>query len=345
MYRKFISAIGKGSVYIVAFVIGIFFSFAWFKVNFINPLNSKATQEVTFIVQKDQSPTTIFKELEKQQIVRRWYSLGLFAKIKFSADSQLKILAGEYGLSPSNTPKEILDILLSGKIIQHPLTIAEGLTLNEIAAVVEKSGLATSDDIKRAYKNPNILAKYQIPSNTVEGYLFPETYNFSKPTNGEQIVSRLIDEGKKKLNDRLRGWQERAKEISFKPYDVIILASIVEKETADPTERRKIASVFHNRLRIGMPLQSDPTVIYGIDNFNGNITKEDLKRPSPYNTYLNTGLTPTPICNPGMDAIRAVLFPEDTDFLYFVGKGDGSHQFSKTYKEHQEAVNRFQKSL
>ena len=185
--------------------------------------------------------------------------------------------------------------------------------------------------------------KLSIPSLTPEGFIFPETYSFSRPVTAHEIVERIVEEGRKRLDERLKGWKERGQQLGFNPYQVLVLASIIEKETGKPEERGVISSVFHNRLRIAMPLQSDPTVIYGIQNFDGNLTKEHLKTPGPYNTYLNTGLPPTPICNPGLDAIKAAVYPEDTDYLYFVGKGDGSHQFSATYKEHQRAVDNFQR--
>ena len=159
------------------------------------------------------------------------------------------------------------------------------------------------------------------------------------------MVKRMVAEWKTQLDSKIPGWRERASELGFSTIQMMTLASIIEKETGDKNERAIISSVFHNRMRIGMPLQSDPTVIYGKKDFTGNLTKEDLKTPTPYNTYINTGLPPTPICNPGIESIKAALFPQDTDFLYFVARGNGTHQFSAMYKDHVAAVNQFQTGL
>lgn len=342
-YRKFIVLVGKNGTYILAFLFGVVLASLWFKVNFMRPAIPGSTEQVSFEIAKGSTPSAIFEELEKKNLVKHSYALSFFGKFKKNQAGQLNIMAGEYSLSPGLTPKEILNILVGGKIVQHPITIPEGFNKNDIAKLIVESKLASAEDVKKAMSNNALFAKAGIPSNSPEGYLFPETYNFSRPVTAEQILARIIDEGQKRIDERLKGWKEKAKDIGFKPYEVLIIASIIEKETGYEEERRTIASVIYNRLRLEMPLQSDPIVIYGIPNFNGNLTKEDLKTPGLYNSYVNSGLPPTPICNPGLKSIEAALFPEDSDFLYFVGKGDGTHQFSVTYKEHQQAVNQYQK--
>ncbi len=342
-YRKLIILVGRNGTFILAFLFGVILASLWFKVNFMRPVLPGCTDQVSFEIAKGSTPNAIFEELEKKNLVKHAYALSFFGKFKKNQAGQLNILAGEYSLSPGLTPKEILNILVGGKIVQHPITIPEGFNKNDVAKLIAESELVSMDDVKKAMNNNAIFAKMGIPSNSPEGYLAPETYNFSRPVTADQIILRIIEEGQKRLDERLKGWKEKAKELGFRPYDILIIASIIEKETGYEEERRTIASVIYNRLRLEMPLQSDPIVIYGISNFNGNLTKEDLKTAGPYNSYVNSGLPPTPICNPGIKSVEAALFPEDTDYLYFVGKGDGTHQFSATYKEHQQAVNQYQK--
>lgn len=344
LLRRVLAALGRFGVYVIAFVIGLGAVSAWFKSNFLAPISPGSTEFVQFEVPKGANLQTVAEELEKQHLVRKAFSISLQRFVQSDPERLNNIKWGEYSLSPGMTPKKILETIVNGKLVEHPVTIPEGVNLSDVAQIIAKTGLTTVDEVKSAMASRSLLLEMEIPALSAEGYLAPETYNFSRPVTADQIVGRIIQEGSKRRDDGLRGWKDRAKELGFTPYQMMILASIVEKETAKPEERGTIASVFHNRLRIGMPLQSDPTVIYGISNFNGNLTKDDLKNPGPYNTYLNTGLPPTPICNPGLDSLRAVLYPDDTDYLYFVAKGDGSHHFSATYKEHQAAVNTYQKA-
>jgi len=341
MFRNFLSAIGRVGGYLLAFVLGVVLVHAWFKAHFLEPVDASNAQPALFEVSKGSNLKGIAEDLEKRSLIKHWYSVYYLSK--FKPDSgQLKILAGEYEIAPSFTPSKILEVLTSGKIVQHPITIPPGLTINDVAEIVAKSGLVPIDAIKQAMNDRNLMLQLDVPALIPEGYLFPETYNFSRPISAEQIISRIVEEGKQKMDEGIRNWKDRAKELGFTPYEAMTLASIIEKETGKPEERGLIASVFHNRLRIGMPLQSDPTVIYGIPNFNGNLTKEDLKTAGPYNTYQNTGLPPTPICSPSLLSLKAALYPDDSEFLYFVSRGDGSHHFSATYKEHAQAVANFQ---
>ena len=342
MIRKLFSILGKVGPYLVAFAIGVIVVHTGFKSRFVTPVQPGSAEKVFFEIPQKANMDSISRNLEERGLLRHWYSVYLLSKLK--GEEKLNILAGEYELSPGMTPSQILNHLLSRQIVQHGITIPEGVNVFDVIQIIGRSGLVTEEDVRRVVSDRTLMVKLDIPALTPEGFLAPETLQFSKPVTAEQIVTRFVEEGKKRIDDRLKDWKARAKELGFTPYQAIILASVVEKESAKPEERTIVSSVFHNRLRIGMPLQSDPTVIYGLmPNFSGNITKDDLKRPGPYNTYLNTGLPPTPIANPSPEAIHAVLYPDDTDFLYFVAKGDGSHHFSATYKEHQAAVQNFQR--
>jgi UPF0755 protein len=181
---------------------------------------------------------------------------------------------------------------------------------------------------------------YPIKSKTLEGFLFPETYKFSKASTEKTILKKMVDTFFQKLPVN---YEQLAKKVGLTFYEAIILASIIEKETSVPAERTLIASVFHNRLKQRMRLQTDPTVIYGIKNFDGNLTRKQLRTRTPYNTYINYGLPPTPIANPGLESLMAAVKPANSNYIYFVAKGDGTHAFSVNYQQHKRAVAKFQR--
>jgi len=199
--------------------------------------------------------------------------------------------------------------------------------------------MGESDAFLSKVMDPGFAAAKGIAGRSLEGYLFPDTYFFPRNTEIERIIQTLLDRFNAVYSPE---WTDRSRRVGLTRHEVVTLASIIEKETGVAEERARISSVFHNRLKKGMRLQSDPTVIYGIKNFNGNITREHLNTPTPYNTYQIGGLPPGPIASPGRAALWAVLFPEETDFLYFVARGDGTHQFSKSLAEHNQAVRRYQ---
>ena len=239
-------------------------------------------------------------------------------------------------------PKEVLGAFGDKKVVYHSITIPEGFRLNEIAELMAGTGLCTKEEALASLNDNSLIAKFEIPADTMEGYVFPETYKFTRPDGAKEMAERMLIEGTK---HKTADFLNRSTELGFSFHNILTLASVIEKETGAAEERASISSVFHNRLRIGMPLQSDPTVIYGIPNFDGNLTRQHLKTPTRYNTYINDGLPPNPIASPGLESIKAALYPSDTDFLYFVSKGNGSHIFSKSYKEHRRNVNKYQKGI
>ncbi len=266
------------------------------------------------------------------------------AKFRFMATVyglDKKVKAGEYLLSGTMSPETILSILTRGKSYLHKITIPEGFTMAQIAEVVAKSGLGTAERIQTLCVSPRFLATMGLPEEapSLEGYLFPETYFFEKSVSEEAILATMVHRFKTIFTPTL---EEAGKALGLTPHKVVTLASIIEKETGAAVERPLIASVFHNRLRKKMRLETDPTVIYGIEGFNGNITRKDLRRKTPYNTYVIKGLPPGPIASPGLAALTAAVHPEKTAYLYFVSKKDGTHHFSPTFKEHKRAVRRYQ---
>lgn len=265
----------------------------------------------------------------KMDFYLRWRKVG----------SQLK--AGEYEFGPGVTPELIAEKLVKGERIRRTFTIPEGYNLREIAKVLSEKGLVDATLFLQKVTALDAATKQGLEGTTLEGYLFPDTYEYSKETTDDQIIKMMVKNFKKHFETRM---MDRARELGMTNYQVLTLASIIEKETGKAEERPLISGVFHNRLKRDMPLETDPSVIYGIPNFDGNIRRSDLERDGPYNTYKRPGLPPTPIANPGIKSIEAALYPAQTDYFYFVSRNDGSHQFSKTFEEHQAAVQKYQLS-
>jgi UPF0755 protein len=251
-----------------------------------------------------------------------------------------KIQWGDFELYAGMPPRVLLDYLTTGKTMLKRVTIPEGFTLQQIAQRLSEEKLVEEKAFLISANDHQFLDNLGIKEPSLEGFLFPDTYIFHRGMTIQTIQKKMVLRFKEIFenlpNNPVKDHQNLRK--------IVTLASIVEKETGLPSERPLIASVFYNRLRIGMALQSDPTVIYGIKDFNGDLTKKDLRTPTAYNTYLNPGLPPGPIANPGKDSLQAVLSPAKSDYLYFVSKNDGSHFFSKDLRNHNRAVARYQLS-
>jgi len=304
---------------------------------FLTPVDPNNTAEVYVEIPTGKSFHEMADIIEQKGVVRHARSLIVLAKVRRIKDNNIE--PGEYILSKSMTPKEILSALVSGKILKRKITIKEGMSIWEIGPLVEQAGLMSRTEFEQAVTDPKLLVKAGISASSFEGYLFPDTYFFSKPIVPWDIILQMLVEGEKHWTPE---FTEQAEKIKLSRHEILTLASVIEKESGDVDEMPIISSVFHNRLNQGMKLQSDPTVIYGISNFNGNLTKDDLQRPSPYNTYLNYGLPPGPIANPSDNAIKAALFPKETTYLFFVSNGHGSHEFATTLSEHNENVRKYQ---
>ncbi len=290
----------------------------------------------TVVVQSGQGFKSLSTLLYQKGIILHPIKFRLFARIK-GYDKRIK--AGEYMLSSAMMPKKILETMVDGKVRLHRLTIPEGYNLRQIARAVETSGFASEADFLKAATDPDLVHDKGIDAQTFEGYLFPDTYYLPRGISSENIISTMV---KRFWSVFTPEWEEQTKILGLTMHKVITLASIIEKETAVAAERPIISSVFHNRLKRNMRLESDPTVIYGMRDFNGNITRKDLKRPTPYNTYTMKGLPPGPISNTGAKAIEAALYPAGTKFLYFVSKNNRTHHFSTNFKDHNRAVRKYQ---
>ena len=249
------------------------------------------------------------------------------------------IKAGEYELLPGLMPEALFALFVSGKTVSYSITLIEGWSFRQMMAEIEAHPVL--QQTLSGLSPEAIMQKLGHEDEHPEGRFFPDTYSFQRNTTDLELLRRAYDRMSRILQD---AWAERDENIQLKsPYEALILASIVEKETGAASERAEISGVFSRRLRKGMKLQTDPTVIYGMgDRYKGNIRRKDLKEDTPYNTYVHTGLPPTPICMPGADAIAAAVKPKAGKSLYFVAKGDGSHQFSDTLRQHNNAVRKYQ---
>lgn len=293
-----------------------------------------------FEVGKGQGVRGIAASLGKSGLIRSPTAFRLAYRFYYPHDS---LKAGEYDFPSPVTMKDILEAMTKGKVYLHPITLREGLTAEEIAEEFDRAGLVTRADFLEAFADRELILSWDREAANAEGYLFPETYNFPAHTPAREIVGRMIAQFEMVFSDR---WHLRARELGMNVRQVTTLASLIEKETSRPEEKKLVAAVFHNRLRMRMKLDCDPTIIYALKlagEYEGRLRSRDLRLESPYNTYRHQGLPPGPIANPGRDSLEAALYPASEDYLYFVSRNDGSHQFSRTFREHQNAVLKFQK--
>lgn len=312
---------------------------AWLMLDFRHfvetPLNLPA-KGMVYTLESGSSVSRLAGDLQQQDVLHNPLYLRLLARWEGQA---ARLQAGEYHIPPGTTPGQLLALLVSGKVVSHALTLVEGWTFRQVmTAVKEHEVLQQTLD---GLSDEEIMARIGHPGEHPEGRFFPDTYYFPRGTTDVDFLLRSYTAMDRFLQLE---WAQRDGGLPLKtPYEALILASIVERETGVAEERPEIAGVFVRRLQKRMRLQTDPTVIYGMgDAFDGNIRRADLRANTPYNTYVIRGLTPTPISMPSGDAIRAALHPAAGDSLYFVARGDGSHQFSATLEEHNRAVRKYQ---
>lgn len=295
-----------------------------------------APTEVRFAVRDGERFSSIADRLAEAGLIRSPLLFRVRARV---AGIDRAIQPGLYRLRGGEPIEELLHALATG-VEQTTVTIPEGRTLHEIAEALAARGLGTADAFLCLADDPAFLLAAGVPGPHLEGYLFPDTYKFNPGASAEEVLSTMV----RRFHEQFGAeHHRRAADRGLTVDQVVTLASIVEKETGAATERPLIAGVFDNRLRRGMPLQSDPTVIYGLPAFSGDLTRADLASPSPYNTYVHAGLPPGPIANPGLAALEAVLAPTASPYLYFVARNDGTHAFSATLAEHNRAVDRYQR--
>jgi UPF0755 protein len=303
------------------------------------PVPGSGSGTVLFEVEKGKGVRAIVEALFAAKILPKRTPFVLGYDLFYAPQS---IKAGEYQLSLTGRAGDVLDILIKGRIYLHPVTVPEGLTGREIFAIFTAAGCGGSEEFEAAFGVTDEIALWDPQASDVEGYLFPETYHLPKGISAKDILQTMTGQFKEVFGENGR---RRAAELRMTVREVVILASLIEKETARPDEKRLVSAVFHNRLKLGMKLDCDPTIIYALKlkgPFEGRLRTRDLKYDSPYNTYLHPGLPPGPIANPGRGSLEAALQPAEAEYLYFVSRNDGSHQFSRTFAEHRLAVKKYQ---
>jgi len=324
-------------VLLTAAALGAIFYFGYQRAH--EPYKGFSGDETFYTIAPGASSTSIAEALQKNGVIE---DSRLFLAVLWYQQATQSLQAGEYRFSKPSSTFEVIDCLERGDVFYLSVTIPEGLTLVETAALLEEKGLGNAEELRRVFSRSELITSLDPEASDLEGYLFPETYQLPRQPDAEDIAHALVSRFKS-VFDAARQNKTVTRELSLR--ELVTLASVVEKETGQAGERPLIASVFWNRIQLGMPLQSDPTIIYALklqEKYDGNLRRSDLEMDSPYNTYLHRGLPPGPIASPGLESIDAVLDPPETKFLYFVSKNDGSHHFSKTLREHNQAVRKYQ---
>lgn len=337
MKKRLFLLLGSIVVLLVA-VGGAGFYLAW---DFLRSPGSHEVRDVIYEVRPGKSFNTVARDLQTAGVVKNAEAFSLFARL---TGERPHMKTGEYMLNTAMTPREVLAVITSGRSIARPFTVSEGLNVFEIAELYKRSGFGESEEFLRLARDPELAKTLtgEPQARSLEGFLFPETYQITKFTTTRDLLAAMVRRFE-------TVWKEVEPQIRVKnlnKYQLLILASIIEKETGAPSERPMISAVFHNRMIKGMRLQTDPTIIYGIADETGavpkNISKADILRATGYNTYVISGLPPGPISNPGREALLAAGNPAVNNFLYFVSRNDGTHVFTPTYEEHVNAVRAFQ---
>lgn len=321
---------------------GVAALFGWMMIrSYESTPHSGSGKEIAVTIPHGAGPRRVARLLAKAGVIDDQLNFERYVHYYRRVAGELK--AGELAFRDDMTPAQVLDVLLAGTPVTHLVTIPEGLRIDEVAEIYAQSGMADKAKFVSRARDSKFARSLGVPADSLEGFLYPDSYKFRKDTPLDEILKTMVDGYKHVFTAE---WHARAKQIGMSELQVVTLASIVEKETGDASERALISGVFHNRLRDNWRLDTDPTVIYAVllerGSFSGNLTHADLKIDSPYNTYRHKGLPPGPICNPGREAIEAALFPKKTKNFFFVSKNDGTHFFCPTLACHNAAVRRFQ---
>ena len=314
------------------FVIGLTF---YLTINYWPQTNIDSIEKV--IIDHGATLSNISDKLNKKGLVSNRWVFEFLTKIKGLEKS---MQAGTFKISNVHTSNEVINNIVFGSPDRKKITFLEGWNMNQVARHLSKELDFNYSEVIKLLSDEELIRDLQINSNTLEGYLFPETYYFFEGVDKTSVIKRLVKEHKKFWNNTNL---LKADSLGFTPYEIITLASIIEGEAIYDSERSIISAVYHNRIKIGMKLQADPTVQYIIDDGPRRLLNKDLRIKSPYNTYIYQGLPPGPINSPGKQSLIAALNPQDNDYLYFVAKGDGYHTFSRNEKEHERAKRAFQR--
>lgn len=297
-----------------------------------------SARETVVTIEQGESAQSAAAKLERAGIIRSELLFRVLVRLRGAG---ARIHAGEYAFDAQLTPGEVLDKLVRGDVVRHRLTVPEGLRIDEVADLVEASGFGDRERMLEQARRVELIRDIDPEAEDLEGYLFPDTYFLARGTSESRIVEEMVAGFRRELTP---GRMERMEALGLTVREAVTLASLVEEEAQIDEERARISGVFHNRLRLGMLLQCDPTVVYALtrDNrYRGEIYRSDLSYESPYNTYVSPGLPPGPICSPGVLSLDAAIFPAQTQELYFVVSGPGRHEFSTNREDHDRAVRKY----
>ena len=303
------------------------------------PFKGYSEEEIFFTVERGASGQAVGRALEAKGIIENAWLFSVALRVRDQTD---RIQAGEYRFFEPRTALQVIDQLVEGDIYTFAVTVPEGLTVRETAEHLSSQALGDAAELERVFRDPSGILELDPEAEDLEGYLFPSTYRFSRNPTPAEVRGAMLHQFKQTFTE---GRRARSQEVGLTLREVVTLASVIEKETGQASERPLIGSVFWNRLERGMSLGSDPTIIFALKRmgtYDGNLRRKDLELDSPYNTYIYPGLPPGPIASPGAESIDAVLYPEESPYYYFVSKNDGSHYFSKTLREHNNAVRKYQ---
>jgi UPF0755 protein len=327
--------IGRITHRVLLFLVVIIFAFGILLLNYsISSIDNKKTN-ILVDIPTGSSFLEVTETLNQAGLVKhRIFFYGL----TIIKNARRHIRAGEYEFNTAMTPWAMIDKLMRGEIKEYTILIPEDISMQEIAARLSDERLINKEIFFELARDKDFLQSLNIKAGSIEGYLFPDTYKFNRSMNTGQIMKIMVSQFWKKVTPEMT---RKAQEMGFNTNQFITFASMIGKESGDNAEKPMIAAVFYNRLRKKMRLQSDPTAVYNLDNFDGKVLRSHLRRSSPYNTYLIRGLPPGPIANPGVDSLKAALNPAPVNYLYFVSKNDGSHFFSASLVEHNKAINRY----
>jgi len=340
MFKLFRHIIGKGVPAIFATSIIILVVIFYYSSKIYSEMHKELalTETDSIVFSKGSTIRTLANQLIEKDLLDNKNNFLIWGKLN---RQETRLQAGEYLLTPGLTLSGLLNDMVAGNVVQYNITLIEGFTFQQVLKIIQQNPEVTVE--LKNLSDDEIMKKLGHEGEHPEGRFYPDTYNISRGVSDTELLQRAYDAMQDILEQE---WQQRDENLPFKtPYEALIMASIVEKESAVAEERPLIAGLFVNRLRKRMRLQTDPTVIYGIENYDGNIRFRDLRKDTPYNTYTRYGLPPTPIALPGREAIHATLHPDKTEYLYFVAYGDGSgrHVFSTNLKDHEKAVDQYQR--
>lgn len=324
------------SATLTTILVSVLLLFSFLAAHIYSATPAKTVEPQAVHVEQGDSLSTVVRKLRERHVIVNDRLFLIWARLM---GAEKKIHWGFYRFDTPLPGWQVLDRIVTGKGTLISVTIPEGLTVRETADLLAKKGLVDREKFLADTENPDLLASVNLRDTSIEGYLFPSTYYLAPGTSERAIIIMMAEQFRKVFRPLLENFDENTR---LTAHEIVTLASIIEKETGVEAERPLVSAVFHNRLKLGMPLQSDPTVIYGIKDFNGNLTRKDLQELTPYNTYRIAALPPGPISNPGLASLKAALYPSDNQALYFVSKNDGTHQFSDDLRTHEQAVKTYQ---